>query len=94
LGFSVIIAPSLWCTIHIQQIGNGLRHKPQSLKDANFALRQKRIEVPDRIGPVRWSLAHSFFQAGLHDLEEGSCQEVGEETSAIQAEKALSCELS
>jgi hypothetical protein len=34
------------------------------LKWIRRALRQKRIEVPDCSGPVRWSLAHSFFQVG------------------------------
>jgi hypothetical protein len=50
------------------------------LKWIRRALRQKRIEVPDRNGPVRWNLAHSFFRVGTDDLGEGSCQELGEES--------------
>ena len=66
------------------------------LKWIRSALRQKRIEVPDRNGPVRWSLAHSFFRIGQNDLEEVSRQEPGEESHGIQAEgeEAPSCESS
>ena len=64
------------------------------LKWIRRALRQKRIEVPDRNGPVRWSLDHSFFRINQNDLEEGSRQEISEETSAIRAEEAPSCESS
>ncbi len=62
------------------------------LKWIRTALRQKRIWVPDRNGPVSWSLDNSFFQAGKNDLEEESRQEISEETSAIKAEEAPSCE--
>jgi hypothetical protein len=66
------------------------------LKWIRSALRQKRIEVPDRNGPVRWSLAHSFFRIGQNDLEEVSRQEPGEESHGFQAEgeEAPSCESS
>jgi hypothetical protein len=66
------------------------------LKWIRSALRQKRIEVPDRNGPVRWSLAHSFFRIGQNDLEEASRQEPGEESHGFRAEgeEAPSCESS
>jgi hypothetical protein len=64
------------------------------LKWIRSALRQKQIEVLDCNGPVRWSPANSFFRAGLDDLEEGSRQEISEETSSIRAEEARSCESS
>jgi hypothetical protein len=56
------------------------------LKWIRLALRQNRIEVPDCNGPVRWSLVHSFFPIIPNDLEEGNCQEISEETSAIPEE--------
>jgi hypothetical protein len=56
------------------------------LKWIRRALRQKRIQVPDRNGPVCWSLVHSFFQINQNDLEEGRPQEISEDTSAIPAE--------
>jgi len=62
------------------------------LKWIRVALRQKRIEVPDSNGPVRWSLASSFFRINQSDLEEETRQEAGEETPAIQVEKAQSSE--
>jgi hypothetical protein len=46
------------------------------LKWIRHGLRQKRIQVPGRNGPVRWNLAHSFFRVGKNDLREGSCQEL------------------
>ena len=45
------------------------------LKWIRSALREKRIAVPDRNGPVSWSLAHTIFQVNQNDLEEGTCQE-------------------
>jgi hypothetical protein len=45
------------------------------LKCIRNGLKQKRIEVPDCNGPVRWSLAQRFFQINQHDLDEGTCQE-------------------
>jgi hypothetical protein len=42
------------------------------LKWIRMALRQKRIEVPDRNGPVRWSLDHRFFRAGKYAREDGT----------------------
>ena len=64
------------------------------LKWIRRALRQKRIEVPDRNGPVRWSLAHSFFRVSETGLEEESCQKASKESSAIPAEgeDTTSCE--
>jgi hypothetical protein len=62
------------------------------LKWIRSALRQKRVEVPDRNGPVRWSLEHCFFRIDQNDLEEGTCQEISEGISAIQAEETPSCE--
>jgi hypothetical protein len=64
------------------------------LKWIRSALRQKRIEVPDCNGQVSWNLAPSFFQVGKNDLEEESHQEISEVTSALQAEKAPTCESS
>ena len=64
------------------------------LKWIRRALRQKRIEVPDRNGPVRWSLANSFFPVTEDNLGEGSSQEISDEISAITAEEAWSCESS
>jgi len=43
------------------------------LKWIRRTLRQKRIEVPGRNGPVRWNLAHSFFLVSETGLEEESC---------------------
>jgi hypothetical protein len=62
------------------------------LKWIRSGLRQKRIEVPDCNGPVRWSLASSFFRINQSDLEEETRQEAGEETPALQAEEAQSSE--
>jgi hypothetical protein len=57
------------------------------LKWIRHGLRQKQIEVPDRNGPVRWTLASSFFPVTEDNLGEGSGQEISEETSAIRAEE-------
>jgi hypothetical protein len=64
------------------------------LKWIRSALRQKRIGVPDCSGPVHWNLAHSFFQVGQDDQEDGARQEIWEETIALKAEEAPLCELS
>jgi hypothetical protein len=56
------------------------------LKWIRRTLRQKRIEVPDRNGPVRWNLAHSFFRVGGTDLEGGNHHDASKESSAIPAE--------
>jgi hypothetical protein len=65
------------------------------LKWIRRALRQKRIEVPDRNGPVRWTLAHSFFRIGRNDLGEGTLQELGEDSpSTLAEEDTKSCESS
>jgi hypothetical protein len=64
------------------------------LKWIRRALRQKRIEVPNRNGPVGWNLANSFFRVSETGLEEESSQEAGKESSAIRAEcgDTTSCE--
>ena len=62
------------------------------LKWIRTALRQKRIEVPDVTGPVRWNLAQRFFRINQNDLEEGTPQEISEEIAAIKVEEAASCE--
>jgi len=64
------------------------------LKWIRRALRQKRIEVPNRNGPVGWNLANSFFRVSETGLEEESGQEAGKESSAIRAEcgDTTSCE--
>jgi hypothetical protein len=64
------------------------------LKWIRRALRQKRIEVPNRNGPVGWNLANSFFRASATGLEEESSQEDSKESSAIRAEcgDTTSCE--
>ena len=65
------------------------------LKWIRSALRQKRIEVPDRNGPVRWSLSISFFQVAKDDQGEGSRQELSEDTPATLVEKdTQACESS
>ena len=64
------------------------------LKWIRNALRQRRIEVPDRNGPVRWNLAHNFFRINQNDLEAESCEEISEETSALRTEEAPLCESS
>jgi hypothetical protein len=64
------------------------------LKWIRRALRQKRIEVPDRNGPAHWSMARSFFRINQDNLDEGSRQEISEETSAMRAVGAPFCESS
>jgi len=64
------------------------------LKWIRRALRQKRIEVPDCNGPVRWSLSNSFFRVGQDDLGEGTLQELGEDSPAALADEATLCESS
>ncbi|MGD0123999.1 MAG: hypothetical protein ABSF46_01475 [Terriglobia bacterium] len=64
------------------------------LKWIRRALRQKRIEVPDRNGPAGWSLAHSFFPVSEDNSGEGSGQELSDEISAITVEEARACESS
>jgi hypothetical protein len=57
------------------------------LKWIGRALRQKRIAFPESNGPVRWSLASSFFRVSETGLKDGSPQEVRSEspiTSATQ----------
>jgi hypothetical protein len=57
------------------------------LKWIRSALRQRQIEVPERNGPVGWSLAHRFFRTNQNDLEEVSRQEPGEKSRGFQAEE-------
>jgi hypothetical protein len=66
------------------------------LKWIRSALRQKRIEVPDCNGPVRWNLDHSFFRINQADLDEESPQELGEQSPSFQAQGEVisSCESS
>jgi hypothetical protein len=64
------------------------------LKWIRTALRQKRIEVPECNGPIRWSLAHSFFQFNQDGIEEETRQEIREENSATKGEAAPLCESS
>jgi len=65
------------------------------LKWIRRALRQKRIEVPDRNGPVRWNLANNFFRIGKDDLGEESLKKLGEDSPATLAEEDTpSCESS
>jgi len=66
------------------------------LKWIRSALRQKRIEVPDHNGPVRWDLAHRFFRIDRNDLEEVRRPEPDEESHGFQAEgeEAPACESS
>ena len=54
------------------------------LKWIRTALRQKRIEVPDCNGPVRWSLDRSFFRVEKDELGEEPIQEVGEDNQTSQ----------
>jgi hypothetical protein len=49
------------------------------LKWIRLALRQKRIEVPECNGPVRWNLDRSFFTSSENTLREGCCQTLIEE---------------
>jgi hypothetical protein len=55
------------------------------LKWIGRALRQKRIAFPESKGPVRWSLASSFFQVSEIGLEDESPQEVGSESPTMHA---------
>jgi len=61
------------------------------LKWIRRTLRQKPIEVPDRNGPVCWSLAHSFFRVAMDHPEEGCRQELGEASPATVADDTASC---
>ena len=54
------------------------------LKWIRTALRQKRIEVPDCNGPVRWNLARSFFQVAKDDPGEETVQALGENSQTSQ----------
>ena len=62
------------------------------LKWIRSALQQKRIDVPDGKGPVRWSLDNSFFRINKDGIEEETLQEISMESSAITAEEAPLCE--
>ncbi len=56
------------------------------LKWIRHGLRQKRIQVPDRNGPVRWSLSNSFFRINQNDLGAGGRQDASKDSPAIPAE--------
>ena len=64
------------------------------LKWIGRALRQKQIRFPEENGPVRWTLSNNFFRVGETGLEAGSCQDVVEESSAVQTgrEDRTTCE--
>ena len=64
------------------------------LKCIRSALRQKRIEVPNANGPVRWSLDNSFFHLSQNEGEDESRQEISEDNSTISREEAPLCESS
>ena len=64
------------------------------LKWIRTALRRKRIEVPDCNGPVGWSLVHRFFRVGMDEREDGTRQDMGQETSAQGAEEGTPYESS
>ena len=53
------------------------------LKWIRTALRQKRIEVPECNGPVRWNSAQRFFRIDQSVQEEGIRQEFREETNVV-----------
>jgi hypothetical protein len=57
------------------------------LKWIRTDLSQERTEVPDRNGPVRWTLANSFFRINRNDLEDVTCHETSKESFAILAEE-------
>ena len=61
------------------------------LKWIRSALRQKRIEVPDANGPVRLSLAQSFFRINQNEGEDESREEISEENPTITREQAPLC---
>jgi hypothetical protein len=54
------------------------------LKWIRTALRQKRIEVPECNGPVRWSLGRSFFRVEKDGLGEEPILEFGEDNQTSQ----------
>ena len=64
------------------------------LKWIRKALRQKRIEVSDCNGPVRWSLANSFFPINQNDLGQGGRQEPGEDIVTLAEEDTQAWESS
>jgi hypothetical protein len=47
------------------------------LKWIRIALKQKRIEVSECNGPVRWSLGNGFFRIKLNELEKGRAVQLG-----------------
>ena len=63
--------------------------KKMFLKWIGGALRQKRIQFPEGIGPVRWSLSCSFFQVTDTDLNDVNPHETAEESPAILAEQEV-----
>jgi hypothetical protein len=63
----------------------GQRSKKLLLKWIGRALKQKRIGSPKRNGPVRWSLANSFFGVDENYPGEGSSEEPSAGGSVTQA---------
>lgn len=62
--------------------------KKMLLKWIGSALRQKRLQFPERNGPVCWSVAHNFFQVrGIETQEqdEGSVHQPSGETAITRA---------
>ena len=56
------------------------------LKWIRSALRQRRIQVPDRNGPIHWEPAQRFFRINQNDAGEESLDEPGEETPPFQVQ--------
>jgi hypothetical protein len=59
--------------------------KKAFLKWIGTALRQERIAFPERNGPIRWTLATSFFQVSEIGLEHENPHEVGSERPTMTA---------
>ncbi len=57
------------------------------LKWIQRAMRQKRIEIPDSNGPVRWSLTTNFFHVIENDPVEENAHELSENGSTVEAGK-------
>jgi hypothetical protein len=55
------------------------------LKWIGKALRQKRVAFPESNGPVRWSVACTFFRISENGLEDESPQEVRSESLIASA---------
>ncbi len=64
------------------------------LKWIQRAMRQKRIEIPDSNGPVRWNLTTDFFHVVKNDPVHENAHELSEKDSTVEAvkESLPSCE--